>query len=210
MGFERLTPPGSSEKLSFGSSACSGPGPTWFNPRGKSSLMPVRRSLPKGRLRGGKRQRRVCSEGPVEGPGQEEFIFKLVGLTCRHTMRLRICLCWLCTPRRALGDSEAAIAAPGSSLESVWEEESNSLVYLGHWMVSWLSAAAAGCEQSQLQLLADGFCRSQCSSPAGIAQPGQASCANVEGSGGSWLNSYMCSVIKDLVFQSLLWEFSLW
>lgn len=52
-----------------------------------------------------------------------------------------------------------------------WEEENNSLIYLGHWIVSSLSATT-GCEQPQLQLLADGFCRSKCSLPS-ARQPEQ-------------------------------------
>lgn len=129
-------------------------------------------------------------------------------------MQLSVCLCWLCTPCRApaLSDSEQPERDYGSWLRRwvCWEEESNSLIYLGHCMVSSLSATA-GCEQSQLQLLADGFCKNQRSSPApstGEAEQGWASCASVEGSGGLLIKFLQCSVIRNSVFESLLGGFS--
>lgn len=111
----------------------------------------------------------VCREGPMEGPREDEFIFKLVWLNYRHNAAYR--LCWLCrlfcAGLRLTVTQRQQECDYGSWLKRwvCWEEENNSLIYLGHWMVSSLSTTT-GCEQPQLQLLADEFCKSKCSLPS--------------------------------------------
>lgn len=76
MGFECLTPPGFSENLSFGSSACLGAWLRSFNPRGKNSFMPVRLSLRKSSVYGGKLQCWCVQRGAYGGAKARQVAFE--------------------------------------------------------------------------------------------------------------------------------------
>lgn len=216
MGFECLAPPGSSANPSFGSCACSGPGLTRFNPRGKSSLMPARRSLAQSRLRGGKWQRRVRTEGPVRGQGRKRSLSlnwkkRSLSLNWFGWLADTVQLSTADSAHRA-GLSVTQRQRDHSSWLQRWvccEEERNSLIYLGHWMVP----SATGCEQPQLQLLADGFCKSQnSSSPAPTSWSDPAGILLLRQCGGVrrlLIKFFQCSCAQELEIQSLLGEFSI-
>lgn len=211
MGFEHLAPPGSSAKLSFGSSACSGPGLTRFNPRGKSSLMPVGRSLPRSRLRGGERQRPARTEGPVEGPGEQEFILKLVWLTCRHNAAQHLPLLTLHT---VPGSGSRWLRAAGARLRLL--ASALSLLGGGEQFINLfgtLHGFLAVCSSRVWAVPAPAAGRRVLHKPMFLpswrGRAGMSLLCQHGGVGGLLIKFLQCSVIRNSVFESLLEGFSI-
>lgn len=163
MSFECSTPSSFLENLSFASSACWGAGLMRFNPRSESGAL-----FQKAACMAGNSRVHMCREGPLERPREGEFVFKLVWLSYRPSAAHRCC--WLCRARAAalrltvIQRQQERDYGSWLSHRVRWEEENNSLIYLGRWMVSSLSATT-GCEQHQLQLLGMGFAQADVPSP---------------------------------------------